>query len=107
MNLRNNIQIKFGCELLINKYWDGEYTISYEEFVAYDPSWGISPDEVDDPDNWDGRKILSFHNKALGERALNCSSFEQLQALIKKELAVDLLKEAHLQHKAHSNRVNL
>lgn len=95
--LRNNIIFnKFGYEFVVNRYFDGEFTISYEEFVGYDPFWGISPDEVDDPDNWESRKILSFQDKALGERALNCSSFKELQALIKKELAIDLLEEAHL-----------
>ena len=98
LNLRNSFLVngKNGCECVINKFWDGEYTISYEEFICYDPFWGISPDEIDDPDNWDVRKITTFHNTSLGERALNCSSFEQLRALIKKELAVDLLEEAHL-----------
>lgn len=98
LNLRNSFLVngKNGCEFVINKFWDGEYTISYEEFVAYDSFWGISTDEVDDPDNWESRKITTFNDKDLGERALNCSSFEQLRALIKKELSIDLLEEAHL-----------
>lgn len=98
LNLKNTILVngKNGYEFVVNRFFDSEFTINYEEFIAYDPFWGISPDEVDDPDNWDGRKILSFHNKALGERALNCSSFEQLRALIKKEFSIDLLEEAHL-----------
>ena len=97
-NLKNTLLVngKNGYECVVNKYWNGDFTITYEEFICYDPFWGISSDEVDDPDNWAGRKILSFHNKALGERAINCSSFEELRALIKKELAIDLLEEAHL-----------
>lgn len=98
LNLRNSFLVngRNGYEFVINKFWDGEYTITYEEFVAYDSFWGISPDEVDDPDNWESRKITTIHDKALGERVLNSSSFEQLRALIKTELAIDLLEEAHL-----------
>ena len=77
-NLKNTLLVngKNGYECVVNKYWNGDFTITYEEFICYDP--------------------FTFNDKALGERALNCSSFEELRALIKKELAIDLLEEAHL-----------
>lgn len=93
--IKNNVLVKGnGFEIVVTSSWNDEVTITYEEYTF--PSWEIYQDEYDDPDNWVVKEILRIKNKALAERALNCSSFEQLRALIKKEFSIDLLEEAHL-----------
>lgn len=92
--IKNTVLVKGnGFEIVISSFQD-EVTITYEEYTF--PSWEIYSDEYDDPENWIVKEICKIKNKALGERALNCSSFDELRALIKKELALDLLEEAHL-----------
>lgn len=93
--IKNNVLVKGnGFEIVVTSSWNDEVTITYEEYTF--PSWEIYQDEYDDPDNWIVKELCKIKNKALGKRALNCSSFEQLRALIKKELSIDLLEEAHL-----------
>lgn len=90
---KNTLLRGHGFEIVVTSFFD-EVTVTYEEYTF--PSWEIYQDEYDDPDNWVVKEMIKIKNKALGERALNCSSFEQLRTLIKKELDIDLLDEAHL-----------
>lgn len=92
--LKNTIVQGHGFEIVLTSSWNDEVTITYEEYTF--PSWEIYSDEYNDPDNWVVKEILRIKNKALAQRAFNCSSFKELQALIKKELNIDLLEEAHL-----------
>lgn len=91
--IKNTVVKGNGFEIVVTSLFD-EVTITYEEYTF--PSWEIYSDEYDDPDNWVVKEICKIKDKALCERALSCSSFEQLRALIKKELSIDLLEEAHL-----------
>lgn len=91
--IKNTIVQGNGFEIVVTSLFD-EVTITYEEYTF--PSWEIYDDEYNDPDNWIVKEICKIKDKALAHRALNCSSFKELRALIKTELAVDLLEEAHL-----------